>query len=54
MEEPARELADRYRESQQKFAKLSLKEQLEGLPDVADHEYVWMVDYVYDHLMHLS
>ena len=49
VEEPARELADRYRESQQKFAKLSLKEQLEGLPDVADHEYVWMVDYVYDH-----
>ena len=47
--EPAKELADRYRESQQKFAKLSLKEQLEGLPDVADHEYVWMVDYVYDH-----
>lgn len=41
VEEPAKELADRYRESQQKFAKLSLKEQLEGLPDVADHEYVW-------------
>ncbi len=41
VEEPARELADRYRESQQKFAELSLKEQLEGLTDVADHEYVW-------------
>ena len=49
VEEPAKELANRYRESQQKFAELSLKEQLEGLPDVADHEYVWMVDYVYDH-----
>lgn len=49
VEEPAKELADRYRASQQKFAEMSLKEQLEGLPDVADHEYVWMVDYVYDH-----
>ena len=49
VEEPAKELANRYRESQQKFAELSLKEQLEGLPDVADREYVWMVDYVYDH-----
>ena len=28
---------------------MSLKEELEGLLDVADHEYVWMVDYVYDH-----
>lgn len=49
VEEPAKELADRYRASQQKFAEMSLKEQLEGLPDVADHECVWMVDYVYDH-----
>lgn len=49
VEEPAKELADRYRASQHKFAEMSLKEQLEGLPDVADHEYVWMVDYVYDH-----
>ena len=49
VEEPAKELADRYRASQHKFAEMALKEQLEGLPDVADLEYVWMVDYVYDH-----
>ena len=44
VEEPAKELADRYRASQQKFAEMSLKEQLEGLPDVADHEYVHYLD----------
>lgn len=47
--EPARELVERYREIQRKFAARPLEEQVSDLPEVPDVEAAWMLDHIYDH-----
>ena len=49
VDEPARALEQRYRETQEKFAALPLKQQLEGLDEISGDGQLWMMHYVYDH-----
>lgn len=46
--EPAEELVNRYRTSQQMYAERSLEEQLSGISGVSE-ENTWMMDFIYDH-----
>lgn len=46
--EPAEELVNRYRRSQQAYAALPLEEQLSGITGVSE-ENSWMMDFIYDH-----
>lgn len=48
VEEPARELEQRYRKLQKDFAAQPLKSQLENLPEVSDTEHDWMMEHIYD------
>lgn len=50
VEQPAKELEERYRSIQQSFAKMPLKQQLSGLPEVSEDGQKWMMEYIYDHL----
>jgi AcrR family transcriptional regulator len=49
VEEPARELEERYRAIQQEFSVLSLERQLAGLPEISDDGQMWMMQHIYDH-----
>lgn len=46
--EPAEELVNRYRTSQQMYAERPLEEQLSGISGVSE-ENTWMMDFIYDH-----
>ena len=47
--QPAQELEDRYRTIQQTFARQSVDDQVQNLPEVPDEEAGWMLDFIYDH-----
>lgn len=46
---PAAELEQRYRDTQEEFASLSLDKQLNMLPEISDDGQLWMMHYIYDH-----
>lgn len=48
VEEPARQLRDKYRKLQMEFADMSLEEQMKELPNISDSQS-WMLEYLYDH-----
>lgn len=48
VEEPAKELENRYRRIQQEFAAKPLQGQLESLPEITEDEHTWMMEYIYD------
>ena len=45
---PADEFLEVYRNVQRDFAKKSLQDQLNGLPEVSEEGHTWMMEYVYD------
>ena len=49
VEEPARTLVERYRETQQTFSSLTLESQLSSIHKITSNGRMWMTQHIYDH-----